>query len=114
MCTRVRAAPRLSRIVTTVGELLASRNRGLCARTVHLMVVIRRPHPSDPTSQLELWEAAVSGAEIDPEKAEERRVLFVALTRARRYCLVGLPDDARGRAVAAACDALGFESVQAT
>ena len=56
----------------------------------------------------------IERAEVDPEKAEERRVLFVALTRARRYCLVALPDDARGRAVAAACDALGFQSVAAT
>ncbi|MEY8017681.1 UvrD-helicase domain-containing protein [Mycobacterium servetii] len=93
----------------------------LRARTVHsfkgedsdaVMVVVRRPHASDPTSQMELWEAAVAGSEVDPEKEEERRVLFVALTRARRYCLVALPDDARGRAVAASCDGLGFQSVR--
>jgi hypothetical protein len=92
----------------------------LRARTVHsfkgedadaVMVVIRRPHASDPTSQLELWEAAVAGADIDPEKEEERRVLFVALTRARRYCLVALPDNPRGRAVAEACVDLGFATV---
>lgn len=74
------------------------------------MVVIRRPH-SDPTSQLELWEAAIGGTDLDPERAEERRVLFVALTRARRYCLVALPDDQRGIAVAETCDALGFQVV---
>jgi superfamily I DNA/RNA helicase len=97
--------------------------RDLSARTVHsfkgedsdaVMIVIRRPHASDPTSQLELWEAAVTGTDIDPEKAEERRVLFVALTRARRYCLVALPDDRRGRAVAGACARLGFQVVSAT
>lgn len=65
----------------------------------------------DPTSQLELWEAAVSGSEIQSEKEEERRVLFVALTRAARYCLVALPDDQRGRAVADACAVLGFTVV---
>jgi superfamily I DNA/RNA helicase len=50
-----------------------------------------------PSRELELWEAAVSGTDPDPEKAEEQRVLFVALTRARRYCLVALPDDPLGQ-----------------
>lgn len=92
----------------------------LGAQTVHslkgedrdaVMVVIRRPHGADPTSQIELWEAVVAGTEPDLEKEEERRVLFVALTRARRYCLVALPDDRRGRAVAVACAGLGFENL---
>jgi DNA helicase-2/ATP-dependent DNA helicase PcrA len=94
--------------------------RDVHARTVHsfkgedsdaVMVVIRRFHGSDPTSQLELWEAAVTGSDPDPEKAEEQRVLFVALTRARRYCLVALPDDARGQKVATSCARLGFDLV---
>ena len=101
-------------------EVFSPGPRDLHARTVHsfkgedsdaVMVVIRRFLGSDPTSQLELWEAAVAGADPDPEKAEEQRVLFVALTRARRYCLVALPDDARGRNVAASCAGLGFELV---
>jgi DNA helicase II / ATP-dependent DNA helicase PcrA len=101
-------------------EVFCPGPRDLHARTVHsfkgedsdaVMVVIRRFLGSDPTSQLELWEAAVAGADPDPEKAEEQRVLFVALTRARRYCLVALPDDARGRKVAASCAGLGFELV---
>lgn len=63
-------------------EVFAPAPRDLHARTVHsfkgedsdsVMVVIRRPHASDPTSQLELWEAAVSGNAVDPENAEERR-----------------------------------------
>jgi len=90
------------------------------ARTVHsfkgedsdgVMVVIRRFLGSDPTAQLDLWEAAVTGADPNPEKAEEQRVLFVALTRARRYCLVALPDDPRGRKVATSCARLGFDLV---
>lgn len=90
------------------------------ARTVHafkgedseaVMVVIRRVVPNDPTAQMDLWEAAVAGTEINPEKAEERRVIFVALTRAQRYCLVALPDDVRGRNVAAKCADLGFRLV---
>ena len=95
----------------------------LQARTVHafkgedseaVLVVVRRMIANDPTSQMELWEAAVAGREIDPDKAEERRVVFVALTRAQRYCLVALPDDGRGRAVAAKCANLGFQLVAAT
>lgn len=94
--------------------------RDLHARTVHsfkgedndaVMVVIRRYLGNDPTAQLDLWEAAVDGVEPDPDKAEEQRVLFVALTRARRYCLVVLPDDTRGRRVAQSCAQLGFALV---
>ncbi|MDG5481988.1 UvrD-helicase domain-containing protein [Mycolicibacterium gadium] len=93
----------------------------LQARTVHsfkgedsdaVMVVIRRPYANDPTSQMELWEAAVAGTDVDPAQEEERRVLFVALTRAKRYCLVALPNNQRGRAVLEACDALGFQPVR--
>jgi ATP-dependent DNA helicase UvrD/PcrA len=93
----------------------------LSAQTVHsfkgedsdaVMIVIRRHHGSDPTSQLELWEAAVGKSTVKAEKEEERRVLYVALTRAARYCLVALPDDRRGKAVAQACTALGFTHAQ--
>jgi DNA helicase-2/ATP-dependent DNA helicase PcrA len=90
------------------------------AQTVHsikgedreaVMVVVRRDHASDPASQLELWEATVGGTTIEHSKQEERRVLFVALTRAQKYCLVALPDDSRGRTVAAACIRLGFAGI---
>jgi superfamily I DNA/RNA helicase len=94
--------------------------RGLTARTVHsfkgedsdaVMVVVRRFHASDPTSQMELFRAVVAGEAVAPEKEEERRVMFVALTRARRYCLVALPDDRHGREVAGQCADLGFAIV---
>jgi len=94
----------------------------LFARTVHafkgedseaVMVVVRRMIANDPTAQIELWEAAVAGTEIDADKAEERRVIFVALTRAQRYCLVALPDDSRGRDVEGKCATLGFRVVAA-
>lgn len=92
----------------------------LHAQTVHsfkgedsdaVMVVIRQYHGSDPTAQVDLWEAVVAGADPEPEKAEEQRVMFVALSRARRYCLVALPNDARGMEVAKSCAQLGFELV---
>jgi DNA helicase-2/ATP-dependent DNA helicase PcrA len=94
--------------------------RDLAARTVHsfkgedsdaVMVVVRRFHASDPTSQMELFRAVVTGEAVAPEKEEERRVMFVALTRARRYCLVALPDDRHGRDVAGQCANLGFAIV---
>lgn len=76
-----------------------------------VMLVIRRTHAGDPTKQLELWEATATGAEIAAEQEEERRVTFVALTRAQRFCLIALPDDSRGRALAKACAKLGFVDV---
>lgn len=95
----------------------------LTAQTVHsfkgedsdaVMIVVRPHHASDPTSQLPLWEAAINGANVESKKEEERRVLFVALTRAARYCLVALPDDPRGRAVAETCSDLGLVVIDAS
>jgi superfamily I DNA/RNA helicase len=94
--------------------------RDLTPQTVHsikgedrdaVMVVVRKPHGSHPTRQLDLFHAVVSGADIAKDAHEERRVTFVALTRARRYCLVALPDTPRGREVADACTGLGFARV---
>jgi superfamily I DNA/RNA helicase len=95
-------------------------SRDLVPQTVHsikgedrdaVMMVVRKPHGADPTRQFELFDAIASGVEIGKEAEEERRITFVALTRARRYCLVALPDTPRGREVAAACSGLGFRRV---
>jgi DNA helicase II / ATP-dependent DNA helicase PcrA len=92
-------------------------SRDLVPQTVHsikgedrdaVMMVVRKPHGADPTRQFELFDAIASGVEIGKGAEEERRITFVALTRARRYCLVALPDIPRGREVAAACSGLGF------
>lgn len=89
----------------------------LRAQTVHdikgedreaVMLVVHRPHGSDPTGQMALWEVAVTGGDVDEALQEERRINFVALTRAERYCLVALPDTDRGRKLKAACLAAGF------
>jgi superfamily I DNA/RNA helicase len=104
-------------------EAFAPPQLALAAQTVHsfkgedsdaVMIVVRPHHASDPTSQLALWEAAISGRNIESKKEEERRVLFVALTRAARYCLVALPNDARGRAVAETCSDLGLVLIDAS
>ena len=75
------------------------------------MVVVRKPHASDPAKQLELFETALSGDEISAAQEEERRVTYVALTRAERYCLLAVPDNARGRKVAEGLEGIGFSGI---
>lgn len=76
-----------------------------------VMLVVNRPHGNDPAKQLDLFEAALGGAEIDSAQQQERRVNFVALTRAERYCLLALPDSNRGQAVSFSCQRIGFVAV---
>jgi ATP-dependent DNA helicase UvrD/PcrA len=92
----------------------------LGAQTVHdtkgedrdaVMVVIDRPRSRIRGAQVALWESALAGEEIDAEQAEEKRIAFVALTRAERICVVALPDDGRGRVAADAFVAKGFRMV---
>jgi hypothetical protein len=42
--------------------------------------------------------SALAGDQIDSEQAEEKWIVFGALTRATRLCVVALPDDPDGRA----------------
>ncbi|MBA3866181.1 MAG: ATP-dependent helicase [Solirubrobacterales bacterium] len=101
-------------------EVFVRAPRELVAQTVHdlkgedreaVMVVLDRPRSTRFVAQATLWESALSGAEVAARDAEEKRIAFVALTRAQRYCLVALPDDAHGRAAAAAFGERGFELV---
>ena len=94
--------------------------RELRAQTVHdikgedrdaVMVVIDRPRSRAHGAQVELWSSALSGQAIDAAQAEEKRIAFVALTRAERICVVALPDDANGRAAAEAFVTQGFRRV---
>jgi hypothetical protein len=89
----------------------------LRAQTVHdikgedrdaVMVVIDRPRSKRHGAQAELWGSALAGEEIGAEGAEEKRIAFVALTRAERICVVALPEDDGGRAAAEAFVARGF------
>ncbi|MDX6610162.1 MAG: ATP-dependent helicase UvrD/PcrA [Solirubrobacterales bacterium] len=75
------------------------------------MIVIDRPRSKKHTAQSELWGMALSGGEMDGREAEEKRIAFVALTRAQRYCVVALPDDQHGLAAAAAFADRGFRSI---
>lgn len=56
-----------------------------------VMVVIDRPRSKRHGAQAELWGSALAGEEIDAKDAEEKRIAFVALTRAKRICVVALP-----------------------
>jgi superfamily I DNA/RNA helicase len=101
-------------------EVFSTPAPDLGAQTVHsikgeereaIMLVIHRPHGSDPTGQLDIWGQAVIDKQIAAERAEEQRVAFVALTRARKYFVVAVPDTARGREIAAACAGMHFNRV---
>jgi DNA helicase-2/ATP-dependent DNA helicase PcrA len=92
-------------------------SRPLEAQTVHdikgedrdaVMVVIDRPRSQRHGPQASLWESALAGNELDEAQAEERRIAFVALTRAERVCVVALPDDPHGQAAAEVFVSRGF------
>lgn len=72
-----------------------------------VMVVVSKHSAGDPAKQMQLIEASFEGA-VGEELEEERRITYVALTRAERFCLLALPDDAKGRAVASRCEEIGF------
>ncbi len=54
-----------------------------------------------------LWSRPLLGETVAEEDAEELRIAFVALTRARRYCALGLPNNC-GDDVLAAFEGAGF------
>ena len=86
------------------------------AQTVHdikgedrdaVMVVIDRPRSKQRGHQATLW-AALTSEEVEEAQAEEKRIAFVALTRAERICIVALPDDPGGRDAATVFVDRGF------
>lgn len=103
---------------TAAREVFMPAAAELRAQTVHdikgedrdaVMVVIDRPRSKRHAAQAELWGAALAGEEIGAGEAEEKRIAFVALTRAERICVVALPDDDGGRAAAEVFVARGFK-----
>jgi DNA helicase II / ATP-dependent DNA helicase PcrA len=76
--------------------------RSLHAQTVHdikgdsrdaVLVVADRPRSQRRAAQSSLWSRPLLGEEVPEDDAEELRIVFVALTRARRYCALALPAD---------------------
>ncbi len=43
--------------------------------------------------EADTWTAPLRGEQLRPDLAEERRILYVAVTRARKYCVIALPTD---------------------
>jgi DNA helicase-2/ATP-dependent DNA helicase PcrA len=85
------------------------------AQTVHdvkgegrdavLLVAAPRPRRREPEATV--WSRPLTGGPLAPADAEEIRIVFVALTRARRYCAVALPADS-DPAVVEAFESAGF------
>jgi superfamily I DNA/RNA helicase len=73
-----------------------------------VMVVLKKHHGNDRSDQLQLIHSVLDGEESSDVDEEERRIVYVALTRAERFCLLALPDDPKGRALAARCESIGF------
>jgi len=83
-------------------DAFATPPQTLRAQTVHdlkgesreaVLVVADRLRSRTRGPQGALWGRPLLGEAVQPEDAEELRIVFVALTRAQRYCAVALPTD---------------------
>ena len=97
-------------------DVLLPGARYLRAQTVHdikgesrgaVLVVVDRLRSRRRSAQSELWSRPLLGEAVAEEDGEELRIAFVALTRARRYCAVGLPNNC-GDEVIGAFEGVGF------
>jgi DNA helicase-2/ATP-dependent DNA helicase PcrA len=85
------------------------------AQTVHdvkgegrdAVLLVAAPRPSRREPEATVWSRPLTGGAVPSDEAEEIRIVFVALTRARRYCAVALPQDS-DPAVVAAFESAGF------
>lgn len=100
-----------------VSDIFARPLPDLAPRTVHslkgeerqaVMVVVKKHHGADRAKQMQFFENSLGDQGASEEEDEERRINYVALTRAERFCLLAFPDEDRGHAVARKCEELGF------
>lgn len=91
--------------------------RTLYAQTVHgvkgesrgaVLVVVAPRRSSKRATQGALWSRPLTGEPVSAEEAEELRIAFVALTRARRICTLALPENSED-AIIDAFQSAGFE-----
>nr|WP_165762746.1 ATP-dependent helicase [Mycolicibacterium iranicum] len=73
------------------------------SRNAVLIILDRKPRNSrtNRLPQSDMWASQLRGLPVDPNDTEEVRIAFVALTRARRYCLVAVPDDSTEESISA-------------
>lgn len=96
--------------------------RELRAQTIHdikgesrgaVLVVVDRLRSRKRGAQGALWSRRLTGESITAEEAEELRIAFVALTRARRICALALPSNV-GPEVVEAFEKAGFVRLHAS
>lgn len=82
------------------GDYFKRPSPGFSARSVHdvkgatreaVLVVARARTSAYRPPEADTWTAHLRGEQVPPEHAEEQRILYVALTRARKYCAIALP-----------------------
>jgi superfamily I DNA/RNA helicase len=97
-------------------EVLVPVVHKLRAQTVHdikgesraaVLVVVDRLRSRRHGAQSDLWSSPLLGEAVAEDDAEELRIAVVALTRARRYCALALPDTCSDE-VLAAFESVGF------
>jgi len=98
-------------------EVIVPPARVLRAQTAHdikgesrgaVLVVLDRLRSANRGAQSPLWSQPLLGETVHVRERRGAAVAFVALTRARRHCVLGLPDncgaDVRPRVARRACD----------
>jgi len=64
-----------------------------------VLVVVDRLRSRRRGAQSALWSRPLLGEAVSAHEAEELRIAFVALTRARRFCALALPADSAGEVI---------------
>lgn len=99
------------------GDYFPRSSPGFAARTVHdvkgasreaVLIVARGRTSAHRPPEADTWTAHLRGEQLPPDRLEERRILYVALTRARKYCAVALPTD-KSPAVIDSLQRAGFQ-----
>lgn len=97
-------------------DVIVSPNRTLRAQTVHdikgesrgaILVVVDRLRSRRREAQSALWSRPLLRQAVSAQEAEELRIAFVAITRARRLCVLALPADSSNDVINA-FEAAGF------
>ena len=100
-----------------VEDIIVAPARTLRAQTVHdikgesrgaVLVVVDRLRSQRRGAQSALWSRPLLGQAVSAHDAEELRIAFVAITRARRFCALALPAESSDDVIDA-FEAAGFK-----